>query len=219
MKNRKQPFRTPYKVTSGYIFSCCEGVCILYGRVNGNKRVQKIREVFYIKKGQIQVNSQIRDKEIRLIDFDGTMIGVISAREAQLKANEREMDLVKISPNADPPVCKIMDYGKYLYELSKKEKEAKKKQTNITVKEIRLSAKIEEHDFTFKLKNAIKFLQDGDKVKVSIRFRGREVQFTSMAYQVIDKFADMIREYGKMEKRPVMEGRSMSVMFLPLKEK
>ncbi len=176
-------------------------------------------EVFYIKKGQIQVNSQIRDKEIRLIDFDGTMIGVISAREAQLKANEREMDLVKISPNADPPVCKIMDYGKYLYELSKKEKEAKKKQTNITVKEIRLSAKIEEHDFTFKLKNAIKFLQDGDKVKVSIRFRGREVQFTSMAYQVIDKFADMIREYGKMEKRPVMEGRSMSVMFLPLKEK
>ncbi|MDD4295836.1 MAG: translation initiation factor IF-3 [Ruminiclostridium sp.] len=175
--------------------------------------------MFFIKKGQIQVNNQIRDKEIRLIDFDGTMIGVVSARDAQLKANERDMDLVKISPNANPPVCKIMDFGKYLYEMSKREKEAKKKQTNISIKEIRLSAKIEEHDFSFKLKNAIKFLQDGDKVKVSIRFRGREMQFTSMAYNVIDKFAEKVQEYGKMEKRPAMEGRSMSVMFVPLKEK
>jgi len=165
------------------------------------------------------VNNQIRDKEIRLIDFDGTMIGVVSARDAQLKANERDMDLVKISPNANPPVCKIMDFGKYLYEMSKREKEAKKKQTNIAVKEIRLSAKIEEHDFSFKLKNAIKFLQDGDKVKVSIRFRGREMQFTSTAYVVIDKFAEKVQEYGKMEKRPAMEGRSISVMFVPLKEK
>lgn len=165
------------------------------------------------------MNNQIRDKEIRLIDFDGTMIGVVSARDAQLKANERDMDLVKISPNANPPVCKIMDFGKYLYEMSKREKDAKKKQTNIAVKEIRLSAKIEEHDFSFKLKNAIKFLQDGDKVKVSIRFRGREMQFTSMAYDVIDKFAEKVQEYGKMEKRPAMEGRSVSVMFVPLKEK
>lgn len=176
-------------------------------------------EVLFIKKDQIQVNNQIRDKEVRLIDFDGTMIGIVSAREAQMKANEREMDLVKISPNADPPVCKIMDYGKYLYELAKREKEAKKKQTNISVKEIRLSAKIEEHDFAFKLKNAMKFLKDGDKVKVSIRFRGREMQFTSMAYEVIDKFADMIKDYGKMEKKPSMDGRSMSVMFVPIKEK
>jgi len=179
----------------------------------------KNMEVLFIKKDQIQVNNQIRDKEVRLIDFDGTMIGIVSAREAQLKANERDMDLVKISPNANPPVCKIMDYGKYLYELAKKEKEAKKKQTNISVKEIRLSAKIEEHDFAFKLKNAMKFLKDGDKVKVSIRFRGREMQFTSMAYEVIDKFADMIKDYGKMEKKPSMDGRSMSVMFVPIKEK
>ena len=179
----------------------------------------RITEVLFIKKDQIQVNNQIRDKEVRLIDFDGTMIGIVSAREAQLKANEREMDLVKISPNANPPVCKIMDYGKYLYELSKKEKEAKKKQTNISVKEIRLSAKIEEHDFAFKLKNAMKFLKDGDKVKISIRFRGREMQFTSMAYDVIDKFAEMIKEYGKMESKPSMDGRSMSVMFVPIKDK
>jgi translation initiation factor IF-3 len=183
------------------------------------KWAQMITEVFFIKKGQIQVNNQIRDKEVRLIDFDGTMIGVVSARDAQLKANEREMDLVKISPNANPPVCKIMDYGKYLYEISKREKEAKKKQTNITVKEIRLSAKIEEHDFSFKLKNAAKFLKDGDKVKVSIRFRGREIQFASRAYEVIDKFAEAVKDYGKMEKRPAMEGRSMSVMFVPVKEK
>lgn len=175
--------------------------------------------MFFIKKDHIQVNSQIRDKEIRLIDFDGTMIGIVSARDAQLKANEREMDLVKISPNANPPVCKIMDYGKYLYELSKKEKEAKKKQTNISVKEIRLSAKIEEHDFSFKLKNALKFLQDGDKVKVSIRFRGREMQFVSMAHKVIDRFAEQLQNYGKMEKKPTLEGRSLSVMFVPLKEK
>jgi translation initiation factor IF-3 len=175
--------------------------------------------VLFIKKGQIQVNNQIRDKEIRLIDVDGKMIGIFSAREAQLKANEREMDLVKISPNANPPVCKIMDYGKYLYEISKREKEAKKKQTNISVKEIRLSAKIEEHDFSFKVKNAIKFLQDGDKVKVSIRFRGREMQFTSRAYDIINKFADMVKDYGKMEKKPAMEGRSMSVMFVPIKDR
>ncbi|HZK28417.1 MAG TPA: translation initiation factor IF-3 [Thermoclostridium sp.] len=176
-------------------------------------------EVFFIKKGQVQVNNQIRDKEIRLIEFDGTMVGIVSAREAQLKANERDMDLVKISPNANPPVCKIMDYGKYLYEVSKREKEAKKKQTNIAVKEIRLSPKIEEHDFAFKLKNATKFLQDGDKVKVSIRFRGREMQYTSKAYEVIDKFAEQVKDYGKMEKRPSLEGRNMSAMFSPLKEK
>jgi len=175
--------------------------------------------VLFIKKDQIQVNSQIRDKEVRLIDVDGTMLGIMSAREAQMKAYERDLDLVKISPNANPPVCKIMDYGKYLYELSKKEKEAKKKQASISVKEIRLSSKIEEHDFAFKAKNAIKFLKDGDKVKVSIRFRGREMQYTSMAYDVIDRFAEMIKEYGKMENKPTMDGRSMSVMFAPIKDK
>lgn len=201
--------------------SCSYLTAIAYTTVGILKlrRAQKITEVFFIKKDQIQVNSQIRDKEVRLIDSDGTMIGIVSARDAQLKANEKDMDLVKISPNADPPVCKIMDYGKYLYELAKKEKEAKKRQTNIEVKEIRLSAKIEEHDFSFKLKNASKFLADGNKVKVSIRFRGREVQFASKAYEVIDKFAELIKDYGKMEKKPVMEGKSMSVTFIPVKEK
>mgnify|MGYP003826150329 FL=1 len=128
------------------------------------------------------------------------------------------MDLVKISPNANPPVCKIMDYGKYLYEKSKREKEARKKQTIIEVKEIRLSAKIEEHDFGFKVKNAVKFLQDGDKVKVSIRFRGREIAYSDLGREVMQKFADTVKEYGRVEKPPVMEGRSMSMIIVPNKK-
>ena len=172
-----------------------------------------------IKKDQGQINSQIRDKEVRLIDADGTMIGVVTSREAQLRANEKELDLVKISPNADPPVCKIMDYGKYLYELSKKEKEAKKKQTVVELKEIRLSAKIEDHDFTFKAKNASKFLEEGDKVKVSIRFRGREVNYSILGREVMNKFADTVKEFGKVEKGPSMEGRSMSMTLVSLKPK
>jgi translation initiation factor IF-3 len=174
--------------------------------------------VFYISKDQIQINSAIRDKEVRLIDSDGTMIGIVSAREAQLKANERELDLVKISPNANPPVCKIMDYGKFLYEQNKREKEAKKKQTIIEVKEIRLSAKIEDHDFSFKAKNAIKFLQDGDKVKISIRFRGREIAYSTLGREVMNKFADTVKEYGKVDRPPVMEGRSMSMILVPHKK-
>lgn len=174
--------------------------------------------MFYISKDQAQINSAIRDKEVRLIDSDGTMIGVVSAREAQLKANERELDLVKISPNANPPVCKIMDYGKYLYEQNKREKEAKKKQTVIEMKEIRLSAKIEDHDFSFKAKNAIKFLEDGDKVKVSIRFRGREIAYSTLGREVMNKFADTVKEYGKVDRPPVMEGRSMSMILVPHKK-
>lgn len=146
------------------------------------------------------------------------MIGIVSAREAQRLANERELDLVKISPNANPPVCKIMDYGKYLYKKSKREKEARKKQTIIEVKEIRLSAKIEEHDFGFKVKNAVKFLQDGDKVKVSIRFRGREIAYSDLGREVMQKFADTVKEYGRVEKPPVMEGRSMSMIIVPNKK-
>ncbi len=174
--------------------------------------------MFCINKDQVQINSLIRDKEVRLIDVDGTMIGIMSAREAQLKANERELDLVKISPNANPPVCKIMDYGKFVYEQNKKDKEAKKKQTIIELKEIRLSAKIEDHDFNFKAKNAIKFLEDGDKVKISIRFRGREISYSSLGREVMEKFADTVKEYGKVEKPPVMEGRTLSMILVPNKK-
>lgn len=177
-----------------------------------------IRRCFVIRKDQVQINSAIRDKEVRLIDADGAMIGIVSAREAQLKANERELDLVKISPNANPPVCKIMDYGKFLYEQNKRDKEAKKRQTVIEVKELRLSAKIEDHDFSFKSKNAIKFLEEGNKVKVSIRFKGREIAYSALGRQVMNKFADTVKEYGKMDKPPVMEGRTMSMILVPLKK-
>jgi translation initiation factor IF-3 len=146
------------------------------------------------------------------------MIGIVSAKEAQLKANERELDLVKIAPNANPPVCKIMDYGKYLYEQNKRDKEAKKKQTIIEVKELRLSAKIEEHDFSFKAKNAIKFLESGDKVKVSIRFRGREIAYSTMGREVMEKFAETVKEFGKVDRPPVMEGRTMSMILVPHKK-
>lgn len=175
-------------------------------------------EVFFINKDQTQINSAIRDKEVRLIDYDGTMIGIVSAKEAQMRANERELDLVKIAPNANPPVCKIMDYGKYLYEQSKREKEARKKQTIIEVKELRLSAKIEEHDFSFKAKNAIKFLESGDKVKISIRFRGREVAYATMGREVMERFAEAVKEFGKVDKPPVMEGRTMSMILSPHKK-
>jgi translation initiation factor IF-3 len=146
------------------------------------------------------------------------MIGVVTAREAQLKANERELDLVKISPNANPPVCKIMDFGKFVYEQNKREKEAKKKQTVIEVKELRISAKIEDHDFDFKVKNATKFLEEGNKVKISIRFRGREIAYSALGREVMNKFADTVKEYGKMEKPPVMEGRTMSMILVPNKK-
>lgn len=161
------------------------------------------------------INEQIRDKEVRLIDVDGTMLGIMSSKEAQVLANSKSLDLVKIAPQASPPVCRIMDYGKYMFELSKKEKEARKNQKIINVKEIRLSASIEEHDFEFKVKNAIRFLKDGDKVKVSVKFRGREMNYTALGQQVLEKFADAVQEFGTVEKKPKLEGRSMIMIINP----
>ncbi|MCX7709525.1 MAG: translation initiation factor IF-3 [Clostridia bacterium] len=166
-----------------------------------------------IKKNELQINEEIRDREIRLIDVNGEMLGVMPAKQAQELAYTKKLDLVKIAPNGVPPVCKIMDYGKYMFELAKKEKEAKKNQKIITVKEVRVSAKIEEHDFDFKVKNAIKFLKDGDKVKVSIRFRGREMRYTTVGEEVLGKFADAVKDVGVVDKKPKLEGKSM-IMFL-----
>jgi len=171
--------------------------------------------VFVINKNELMINEQIRDKEVRLIDVDGTMIGIMSSKEALELANAKSLDLVKIAPQASPPVCRIMDYGKYMFELSKKEKEARKNQKIISVKEIRLSASIEEHDFEFKVKNAIRFLKDGDKVKVSVKFRGREMNYTDLGQQVLEKFAEAVKEYGSVEKKPKLEGRSMIMIINP----
>lgn len=171
--------------------------------------------MFVIKKNQLQINEEIRDKEIRLIDNNGEMLGVMSSKEAQELANNKKLDLVKIAPNAAPPVCKIMDYGKHMFELAKKEKEARKNQKVITIKEVRVSAKIEEHDFDFKVKNAQKFLQDGNKVKVSIRFRGREMRYTANGEEVLARFAEVLKDVGEMDKKPKLEGKSMSMILSP----
>ncbi|NLM58264.1 MAG: translation initiation factor IF-3 [Clostridium sp.] len=171
--------------------------------------------MFFINKNELMVNEQIRDKEVRLIDVDGTMLGIMSSKEAQKLANSKNLDLVKIAPQAVPPVCRIMDYGKYMFDLAKKEKEARKKQKVINVKEVRLSSSIEEHDFNFKLKNAVKFLKDGDKVKVSIKFRGREMNYTSLGQQILEKFADAIEEFAVVERKPKLEGRNMFMILNP----
>ncbi|MBO5417156.1 MAG: translation initiation factor IF-3 [Clostridia bacterium] len=161
------------------------------------------------------INDEITAKEVRLIDSDGNAIGIVSLSEALKAAAEKDLDLVNIAPNAEPPVCKIMDYGKYLFDANKREKEARKKQKVIDIKEVRLSLGIGDHDLQVKVKSAIKFLQDGDKVKLTVKFFGREMNFTAAGEELIKRFADSVADYGTMEKNPKMEGRRMSVMFSP----
>lgn len=168
---------------------------------------------------QTQVNEEIKAVEVRLIDADGEMRGIVAIEEALDMADEANMDLVNISPNTDPPVCKILDYGKYRYEQQKKEKNSKKKQHVTEIKEIRLSASIEEHDIMVKAKTASKFLKEGDKLKVSLRFRGRERDYTQIGFDVMKKFADIVSDYGVIEKEPKMEGRRMNMFLAPKKDK
>ena len=167
----------------------------------------------------LMINEQIRDKEVRLIGPDGEQLGIMSAREAMAKAQEAELDLVKIAPQAKPPVCKIIDYGKYRYELARKEKEAKKKQKTTQVKEIRLSTFIEDHDIMVKAKTGAKFLKDGDKLKVSLRFRGREKDYVARGMEVMNKFAEAVSEVGDIDKKPNFEGRSLTMILTPKSDK
>ena len=162
-----------------------------------------------------QLNEEIRDKEIRLIAADGTMLGIVSAQEALAQAEEQELDLVKISPNAVPPVCKIMDYGKFRFDQLKKEKEARKNQRVVEIKEIRMSPGIDVGDFNTKLKNAQKFLSDGNRVKVSVRFRGREMAHTDIGKDLLVRFAEQCAEVATLDKEPKLEGRSMSIFLSP----
>ena len=162
---------------------------------------------------ELTINEQIRDKEIRLIDENGEQLGIVSSREAQKIADERKLDLVKIAPTAKPPVCRIMDYGKYKFDQAKKEKEARKKQKTVDVKELRLSPSIDTHDVQVKVKKANEFLKDGDKVKISIRFRGREIGHSKVGMQIMEDFAKATEEFGTVDKQPKMEGKSL-VMFL-----
>ncbi len=161
------------------------------------------------------INEEIRDREVRVVDQNGEQLGVMSSRDALALAEEHQLDLVKIAPQARPPVCKLMDYGKYRFEQSKKEREFRKNQKVITVKEVRLSATIEDHDVDVKFKNAVKFLKDGNKVKVTIRFRGRQITHSEIGRQVMNEFAERIKEYGTVDKAPQIEGRNMSMFITP----
>ncbi len=162
---------------------------------------------------ELMINEQIRDKEVRVISEDGEQLGVMSAKEAYRLAQEAELDLVKIAPTAKPPVCKIIDYGKYRYELARKEKEAKKKQKTVEVKEVRLSPNIDTNDLNTKVNNAKKFIEKGNKVKVTLRFRGREMAHMQTSKHILDDFADMLKEVASVEKPAKLEGRSISMVL------
>lgn len=162
-----------------------------------------------------QINEQIREPEVRVVAEDGSQLGVMSSQEAQKLADEADLDLVNISPKAKPPVCKIMDYGKYRFEQNKRQKEAKKNQKVITLKEMRLSATIDKHDMEVKAKNVKKFLEAGDKVKISIRFRGRQLSHTDQGRQVMELFLEMLGDVATVEKNAKMEGRSMFMVLAP----
>ena len=159
------------------------------------------------------INEQIRDKEVRLIGADGEQLGIMSAREAYKLAQEAELDLVKIAPGAKPPVCKIIDYGKYRYELARKEKEARKKQKTVELKEVRLSPNIDTNDLNTKMNAARKFISKGNKVKVTLRFRGREMAHVQASKHILDDFAEALADIAVVEKAPKQEGRSISMVL------
>lgn len=164
---------------------------------------------------EMQINEEITDKEVRLISNDGEQLGIVSAAQAQKLAAEKNLDLVKIAPQAKPPVCKIMDYGKYRFEQSKREKEAKKNQRVIEIKEIRLSPNIDVHDFDTKVGHARKFLSAGNKIKVSIRFRGREMTHTDLGLTIMAQFAEKCADIASVEKPAKLEGRQMLMFLAP----
>ncbi|MEG0014616.1 MAG: translation initiation factor IF-3 [Cellulosilyticaceae bacterium] len=161
------------------------------------------------------INEQIRDKEVRLVGTEGEQLGVVSIKEAQQLAAEKNLDLVKIAPQAKPPVCKIMDYGKYKFDAAKREKEARKNQKTVSVKEVRLSANIDTNDFHTKIRNGQKFLKAGDKVKVSVVFRGREMMHTQRGSELLEQAIALLEEFGVADGRPKFEGRSMVIVVSP----
>ena len=170
---------------------------------------------FTIGKLDHELNEEIRDKEIRVIGADGTQLGIMSAATALNLAAEQELDLVKIAPNSTPPVCKIMDYGKFRFEQLKKEKEARKNQRIVEIKEVRMSPNIDTNDFNTKVKSAQKFLKDGDRVKVTVRFRGREMAHTSIGHDLLVKFGSECSEVANVDKPPKLDGRHMSMFLSP----
>ena len=175
-------------------------------------------EVFFIKQ-DLPINEQIRAREVQIIDDEGKKIGPVSLNEALDMAYEKKLDLVLVAPNNDVPICKLMNYGKYKFEQAKREKEAKKKQKTFELKEIRITPNIEEHDFDFKCKNAKKFIEDGNKVKVTVRFRGRELNYVKLGEEVLNKFIEELSEIATPEKTPILEGKNMFIILAKKVEK
>ncbi|MCL1964118.1 MAG: translation initiation factor IF-3 [Firmicutes bacterium] len=165
------------------------------------------------------INEEIRDREVRVIGADGEQLGVMPVRQALALAEEKELDLVKIVANAQPPVCKMMDYDRYRFEQSKKQREIRKNQKVIVLKEVQLSATIEENDILIKAKNALRFLEEGNKVKVSIRFRGRQITHTEIGLKVMENFLERVKDAANMERRPLLEGRHMIMILAPKENK
>ena len=172
-------------------------------------------EVLPISKQALQINEQIRDKELRVIDSDGTQLGIMSLRQAMEIAEQKNLDLVKIAPQANPPVCKIIDYGKFRFEQAKREKEARKNQRVVEIKEVRLSLNIDTHDFETKKNHALRFISEGNKVKASIRFRGREMGHPELGLEIMSRFADAMSEVANVEKPAKLEGRTMLMFLAP----
>ncbi len=170
-----------------------------------------------IQQKNIRYNEKIRAPKVRVIDQSGNQLGILAVRDAVKTAREAGLDLVEVSPNTDPPVCRILDYGKYLYDLNKKEKEARKKQHVMDVKEIKLSQNIDEHDFQTKLRQAEKFLMRGDKLKLSMYFRGREMAHVDRGKQVLSRFISDLEDYGAVEKNSGLEGNSITIFVMPHK--
>ena len=170
-----------------------------------------------IAKEDILINEEITAKEVRMINEDGVQVGIVDIQTALKYAEDRNLDLVNVAPMAVPPVCKVMDYSKYIFDLNKKEKDAKKNQKTVDIKEVRLTLNIGEHDLQVKVKSAYKFLQDGDKVKVTVKFYGREMTYTKSGDELLDRFSESMSEVGVMDKKPKMEGRRMTAMFSPKK--
>ena len=207
---QKRPF-SPY----------CHRLWVPIRRTLDDRRTLAVRFLFLSMSTEVQtitelmINEQIRDREVRLIDADGAQLGIVQGKDAQRLADEKKLDLVKISPTANPPVCKIMDYSKFRFEQQKKEKEARKKQKTVDIKELRLSQNIDVHDVNVKIKKCIEFLKSGAKVKITIRFRGRELSHTNMAHTILNKFAEDVAEYGVVEKPPKLEARTLAMFLAP----
>ena len=175
-------------------------------------------EVPHISKQEHLINEEITVAQVRLVGEDGEQLGIVPIDQARNLSIDKDLDLVMIAPKAEPPVCRIMDYGKFRYEQEKREKEAKKKQQVIETKEIQLSCNIGDHDFQTKLNHALRFIKEGNKVKVCVRFKGREMRHTELGMDIIMKFAEAASEYAQIDKKPVLEGRNLTLLLVPVKQ-